>query len=73
MKKSLYATVLEIIYLIINLLETLNSRIALITKIQYLIVGKRNNYSFPVIYRSRYLIYLLKYLIRPVLIKRTII
>jgi hypothetical protein len=72
-KKLLYITVPKIIYLIINLLETLNFRIVLMTKTQHLIAGKRNNYSFLVVYRSRYFIYLPKHLIRPVLTKRIII
>jgi hypothetical protein len=69
----LYATTLRVIYLI-NLLETLNyPRIALITKIRYLVAGRGNNYSFPTLYRNRYLIRLLKYLIKLIFIKTTII
>jgi len=69
----LYTTALRVIYLIINLLETLNySRIILIIK-THLVAGRRNNYSFPTLYRNRYLIRLLKYLIKLILIKTTII
>jgi len=67
----LYTTSLKILYLIINLLETLNRlKIILTLKTRRLIAGKRNNCSFLVIYRSRYLP---KHLIRPVLTKRIII
>jgi len=70
----LYTTTLRVIYLIINLLETLNyPRIALITKTQHLVVRRRNNYSFLTLYRNRYFIYLLKHLIKPILIKIKII
>jgi len=66
----LYTTTLKIIYLIINLLETLNHPIIiLIIKLRHLLVGRRNNYSFPILYRNRYFIYLLKYLIRLILTK----
>jgi len=66
----LYATTLRVIYLIINLLETLNySRIILTIKTRYLVVGRRNNRSFLTLCRNRYLIYLLKYLIKLILIK----
>jgi hypothetical protein len=72
-KTLLYTTSLKILYLIVNLLETLDYlRIALTLKTRHLIVGRRNNYSFLVVYRSRYLIYLPKHLIKLVLIKRTI-
>jgi hypothetical protein len=71
---SLYTTALRVIYLIINLLETLNyPRIILIIKIWYLVAGRRNNYSFLTLYRNRYLIYLLKYLIKLIFIKIKII
>jgi hypothetical protein len=71
---SLYTAAPRVIYLIIYLLETLNyPRIALITKIWYLVVGRRNNYSFLTLYRNRYLIRLLKYLIKVILIKIKII
>jgi hypothetical protein len=74
MKKSLYITALKIIYLIINLLETLNYlKIALTLKRWHPIVGRKNDCSFPVLYKSGYLIYLPKYLIRLVFTKRTII
>jgi len=70
-KTLLYTTSPKILYLIVNLLETLDClKIALTLKTQHLIAGRRNNYSFLVIYRSRYLP---KHLIRLVLIKRTII
>jgi len=70
-KTSLYATSPKILYLIVNLLETLDClKITLTLKTRYLIVGRRNNCSFPVVYRSRYLP---KHLIRPVFTKRTII
>jgi hypothetical protein len=65
---------IEILYLVINLLETLNYlRIILTLKTRYPIIDRRNNYNFPAVYRSRYLIYLPKHLIRLVLIKRIII
>ena len=48
-------------------------RIALTLKTRHLIVGRRNNYSFLVLYKSRYLIYLPKHLIKLVFIKRIII
>jgi hypothetical protein len=74
MKKLLYMTALKIIYLVINLLETLNYfKIALTPKRRHPIVRRKNNYSFSVLYKSRYLIYLPKYPIRLVLIKRIII
>jgi len=70
-KTSLYTTSPKILYLIVNLLETLDRfRITLTLKTRYLIAGRRNNCSFPVIYRSRYLP---KHLIRLVFIKRMII
>jgi len=73
-KTLLYTTALKIIYLIINLLETLNyPRIILIIKTRHLLVGRRNNYSFITLYRNRYLIYLLKHLIRLILAKTIII
>jgi len=73
-KTLLYTTALKITYLIINLLETLNyPRIISMIKIQHLLVGRRNNYSFITLYRNRYLIYLLKYLIRLILVKIIII
>ena len=63
MKKSLYATVLKIIYLVINLLKTLNYfKIALMPKRWYPIIERRNNCSFPVLCKSRYLVYLHKHL-----------
>jgi hypothetical protein len=69
----LYTTTLRVIYLI-NLLETLNyPRIALTIKIRHLVAGRGNNYSFPTLYRNRYLIRLLKHLIKSILIKITII
>jgi len=75
-KILLYTTALKIIYLIINLLETLNyPRITLTIKTRYLLVERRNNRSFLTLtlYRNRYLIYLLKYLIRSILAKTIII
>jgi len=70
-KTSLYTTSLKILYLIVNLLETLDRlRIVLTLKTLHLIVGRRNNCSFPVVYRSKYLP---KYLIRLVFTKRIII
>jgi len=70
-KTSLYATSPKILYLIVNLLETLDClKIILTLKTRRPIVGRRNNYSFPVIYRSKYLP---KHPIRLVLTKRTII
>jgi len=70
METSLYATALRVIYLIINLLETLNyPRIASIIKTQHLVAGRRNNCSFPTLYRNRYLIHLLKHLIKLILTK----
>ena len=69
-KPSLYTTAPKILYLIINLLKTLNHpRIILTPKTQNLTTGRRNNHNFLVICRSRYLIYLPKHLIRSVLIK----
>jgi hypothetical protein len=74
MKKSLYATALKIIYLVINLLETLNYfKIVLTLKRRHLIAKRKNDYSFLVLYKSRYFIYLPKHLIRLVFIKRIII
>ena len=73
-KTLLYTITLRVIYLIINLLETLNyPKIVLIIKTRYLVAGRRNNYSFLTLYRNRYLIYLLKYLIKLILIKTKII
>jgi len=70
-KILLYATSPKILYLIVNLLKTLDRlRIALTLKTRHPIAGRRNNCSFPVVYRSRYLP---KHLIRPVFTKRTII
>ena len=67
-KILLYATTLRVIYLIINLLETLNyPRIVLIIKTQHLVAGRRNNCSFLTLYRNRYLIRLLKHLITSIL------
>jgi hypothetical protein len=74
MKKLLYTTALKIIYLVINLLETLNYfKTILMPKRRHLIAKRRNNYSFSVLYKSRYFIYLPKYLIRLVFTKRIII
>jgi hypothetical protein len=74
MKKSLYMTALKITYLVINLLKTLNYfKIALTLKRRHLIVKRKNNCCFLVLYKSEYLIYLPKYLIRLVLTKRIII
>jgi hypothetical protein len=74
MKKSLYTTALKIIYLVINLLETLNYfKTVLTPKRRHLITKRRNNYSFLVLYKSRYFIYLLKHLIKLVFTKRIII
>src|SRR6266702_460245 len=69
-KPLLYITTLKILYLIINLLKTLNYfKITLILKTRHPTTGRRNNHNFLVICRSRYLIYLPKHLIRSVLIK----
>jgi hypothetical protein len=74
MKKLLYMTALKIIYLVINLLETLNYlKITLTPKRRHLIVERKNDYSFLVLCKSGYLIYLPKYLIRLVFTKRIII
>ena len=71
MKKSLYVTALKIIYLVVNLLETLNYfKIALTPKRWHLIVGRRNDCSFPALCRSRYFVYLLKHPMRLVFTKR---
>ena len=65
MEILLYITTLRVIYLIINLLRTLNyPRIILITKTRYLLVEKGNNYSFLTLYGNRYFIRLFKYLMR---------
>jgi hypothetical protein len=74
MKKSLYATALKITYLVINLLETLNYlKITLTPKRRHLITERKNNYSFLVLCKSKYLIHLPKYPIRLVFIKKIII